>query len=128
MLVGLGAGATIPYLNLFIEGKFHISYASLGSIFAWTSLATAVTVLIQPALVKWLGQLRAVLVVQMSSLPFLAMLGFSPFICNLRSLISIWIAVDALNTKGHNICGHEHAVQHMYRPIQVHRRLCSKRI
>lgn len=91
VLVGLGAGATIPYLNIFIEGKFHISYASLGSIFAWTSLATAVTVLIQPALVRWLGQIKAVLVVQMSSLPFLAMLGFSPF---------LWMVTAALFTRG----------------------------
>lgn len=91
ILVGLGAGATIPFLNIFIEGKFDISYASLGSLFAWTSLATAVTVLIQPALVRSLGQLRAVLVVQVSSLPFLAMLGFSPF---------LWLVTLALFTRG----------------------------
>ena len=91
VLVGLGAGATIPFLNIFIEGKFQVSYASLGSLFAWTSLATAVTVLIQPALVRSLGQLRAVLVVQASSLPFLAMLGFSPF---------LWMVTAALFTRG----------------------------
>ena len=91
VLVGLGAGATIPFLNIFIEGKFQVSYASLGSLFAWTSLATAVTVLIQPALVRSLGQLRAVLAVQASSLPFLAMLGFSPF---------LWMVTAALFTRG----------------------------
>lgn len=91
VLVGLGAGATIPFLNLFIEGKFQVSYASLGSLFAWTSLATAVTVLIQPALVRWLGQLRAVLLVQLSSLPFLAVLGFAPY---------LWLVTLALFTRG----------------------------
>mgnify|MGYP002653909397 CR=1 FL=1 len=46
ILVGLGAGATIPFLNVFIEWKFNIDYASLGSLFAWTSLATAATALL----------------------------------------------------------------------------------
>ncbi|WP_045233441.1 MFS transporter [Deinococcus pimensis] len=78
VLVGLGAGATIPFLNVFIEGKFHVSYASLGSLFAWTSLATAVTVLVQPWLVRRFGRVRAILIVQGSSLPFLALLGFAP--------------------------------------------------
>lgn len=78
-LVGLGAGATIPYLNLFIEAKFNIDYASMGSLFGWTSLATATTVLIQPWIVRKLGQIRAILAVQLASLPFLVILGFAPW-------------------------------------------------
>lgn len=78
ILVGLGAGATIPYLNLFIEAKFSINYSQLGSLFGWTSLATAATVLIQPRLVRRMGQIRAVVAVQTASLPFLFLLGFSP--------------------------------------------------
>ncbi|WP_043816716.1 MFS transporter [Deinococcus maricopensis] len=91
VLVGLGAGATIPFLNVFIEGKFQVSYASLGTLFAWTSLATAVTALVQPWLVRRLGQIRAVLVVQASSLPFLALLGFAP---------ELWMVSVALFTRG----------------------------
>ncbi|EYB66493.1 major facilitator superfamily transporter [Deinococcus phoenicis] len=91
VLVGLGAGATIPFLNVFIEGKFHVNYASLGTLFAWTSLATAATVLVQPLLVRRLGQLPAVLVVQAASLPFLAVLGFAP---------QLWMVSAALFTRG----------------------------
>ncbi|UQN07310.1 MFS transporter [Deinococcus sp. QL22] len=91
VLVGLGAGATIPFLNVFIEGKFNISYASLGTLFAWASLATAATALIQPWVVRRLGPLRAVLVVQASSLPFLALLGFAP---------ELWMVTVALFTRG----------------------------
>lgn len=91
ILVGLGAGATIPFLNVFIEGKFQISYAGLGTLFAWTSLATAATALLQPLLVRRLGPLQAVLVVQASSLPFLAVLGFAP---------SLWLVTAALFTRG----------------------------
>ncbi|RJF72389.1 MFS transporter [Deinococcus cavernae] len=91
VLVGLGAGATIPFLNVFIEGKFDVDYASLGSLFAWTSLATAATALLQPLLVKKMGQIQAVLVVQASSLPFLAMLGFAP---------QLWMVTAAMFTRG----------------------------
>ncbi len=91
MLVGLGAGATIPFLNVFIEGKFRIDYASLGQLFAWASLATAATALLQPLLVRRLGQLQVVLLVQASSLPFLALLGFAPH---------LWMVTLALFTRG----------------------------
>ena len=87
LLVGLGAGATIPFLNVFIEGKFGVSYASLGALFAWTSLATAATVLLQPWLVSRFGRLTAILIVQAGSLPFLAMLGFAP------SLVLVTVAM-----------------------------------
>ncbi|ADY26485.1 major facilitator superfamily MFS_1 [Deinococcus proteolyticus MRP] len=91
VFVGLGAGATIPFLNVYIEGRFGISYASLGTLFAWTSLATAVTVLIQPWLVRRLGQLGTVLAVQASSLPFLVLLGFAPY---------LWMVTLALFMRG----------------------------
>lgn len=91
VLVGLGAGATIPFLNVFIEGKFHTDYASLGNLFAWTSLATAATALLQPLLVRKLGQIQAVLLVQASSLPFLALLGFAP---------ALWMVTAAMFTRG----------------------------
>jgi len=91
VLVGLGAGATIPFLNVFIEGKFRVDYASLGTLFAWTSLATAATALLQPLLVRRLGQLTAVLTVQAASLPFLAVLGFAPH---------LWMVAAALFTRG----------------------------
>lgn len=90
-LVGLGAGATIPFLNVFIEGKFDVSYASIGQLFAWTSLATAATVLVQPWLVGRFGRLKAILIVQGASLPFLAVLGFAP---------SLWMVTAAMFTRG----------------------------
>jgi len=77
-LLGLGAGLTIPYLNVFIEGKFHISYSSLGALFAWTSLTTAATALIQPALVRRFGEVRTVLLVQGLSLPYYGGVGIQP--------------------------------------------------
>ena len=91
MPVGIGAGLTIPYLNIFIEGKFGIDFQTLGSLFGWTSLATAATVLIQPYLVRRLGHLRTGLMVEIASLPFLALLGFSSH---------LWLVIIAMFTRG----------------------------
>lgn len=91
VLVGIGAGFTIPFINIFIESKFHVSYSSLGQLFGWTSLATAVTVLIQPYLVRKFGQINTILIVQLLSLPFLIILGFAPY---------LWLVVIAMFTRG----------------------------
>lgn len=91
VLVGIGAGLTIPFINIFIESKFKISYSSLGVLFGWTSLATAVTILIQPYLVKKFGQINTILLVQILSLPFLVVLAFAPY---------LWMVVIALFTRG----------------------------
>lgn len=79
VFVGLGAGLTIPFLNLFVAGKFGISFGNLGLLFALSSLLTAAGMLLQPLLAERLGKVRSVVVVQSLSLPFLLMMGFSPF-------------------------------------------------
>lgn len=91
VMVGFGAGMTIPYLNIFVEHKFAINYQELGAMFAWMSLATMATVMIQPALVRRFGQLKTGLMVEVASLPFLVMMAFSPY---------LWMVVIAMFTRG----------------------------
>lgn len=80
VFVGLGAGATIPFLNVFIEGKFNVNFQQIGTLFAWTSLATAAAALVQPLLVRRFGQLSTIMLVQASSLPFLFVLGYANYL------------------------------------------------
>jgi len=77
-LVSLGAGQVIPFLNLFVQGKFGLDLASLNAVFALTSLGTALAILFQPALARRVGRIGSVVLVQGASIPFLAVLGFSP--------------------------------------------------
>jgi MFS family permease len=77
-LVALGAGMTIPFMNLYVEQKFDVNFAELGQLFAWTSIATAVALLLQPVLADRVGQVKSVVMVQVASLPFLIVLGFVP--------------------------------------------------
>jgi MFS family permease len=78
-LVALGAGMTMPFMNLFVEKKFAVSFAALGQLFAWTSIATAVALLLQPVLANRVGKVTSVVIVQAASLPFLLVLGYADF-------------------------------------------------
>lgn len=78
-LVALGAGMTIPFMNLYIERKFNVSFAALGQLFAWTAVATTVALLLQPVLAAKVGKVKSVVLVQVGSLPFLLVLGYVEF-------------------------------------------------
>jgi len=77
-LISIGAGQVIPFLNVFIQGKFGLDLASLNAVFAFTSLGTVMAILAQPALARRFGQIASVVIVQAASIPFLVVLGFSP--------------------------------------------------
>jgi MFS family permease len=77
-IISIGAGQVIPFLNLFIQGKFGLEVASLNALFAVASLGTLVAVLIQPALARRFGKVGSIVLVQGLSIPFLLVLGFSP--------------------------------------------------
>ena len=80
ILISLGAGLTIPFLNLYLQGKFNLSYASVGWLFAATSLTAMAAILIQPYLARRLGKVGAIIAVQASSLPFLLALAYVPWL------------------------------------------------
>ena len=78
LLVAIGAGQVIPFLNLYIQRKFGLDLASLNAVFAITSLGTVLAILAQPRLARRFGQITSVVIVQGASIPFLVVLGFSP--------------------------------------------------
>ena len=80
LLISIGAGQVIPFLNIFIQRKFGLDLTSLNAVFAFTSLGTVAAVLAQPTLARRFGQITSVVIVQAASLPFLVVLGFSPIL------------------------------------------------
>lgn len=75
-IISLGAGLTMPFLNLYLQGKFNLDYAAVGGLFAFSALATMATMLVQPWLVQRLGKVGAIVFVQAASLPFLVILAW----------------------------------------------------
>ncbi len=78
LLISIGAGQVIPFLNLYVQEKFGLDLTSLNAVFAVTSLGTVAAILYQPRLARRFGQITSVVIVQGASIPFLVVLGFSP--------------------------------------------------
>jgi len=79
MITSLGAGLLMPFINIFFRTVHHLSDATIGSLFAWGSLAMGVGLLLAPPLADRIGKIRLVVITQALSIPFLALLGFSPW-------------------------------------------------
>ncbi len=97
-IIALGAGQIIPYLNVFIEGKFGLDLTALNFIFAITGVGTVLAMMAQPALASRFGKVGTVVLVQGVSIPFLFVLGFSPV---LWTVIIAMTVRNALMNSGH---------------------------
>jgi MFS family permease len=89
LLIPIGAGQIIPFLNLFVQGKFGLDLAALNGVFALTSIGTMLAVLYQPTLARRFGRLRSVILVQGVSIPFLLILGFSPVLWTVIAAMTV---------------------------------------
>ena len=77
LLIGTGAGLVIPYLNLYFANRFDASNSYVGLILALGSAMTVVAMLIGPRLVKQVGKVRALVIFQIASIPFLFLTAFT---------------------------------------------------
>lgn len=77
VIIGLGAGMVIPYLNLFFKTSFPLSIGKLGAVMALMPLSMAVGGFVGPYFVKKMGHIQAMILFQALSIPFLATVGFS---------------------------------------------------
>lgn len=78
LLISMGAGLVMPFMNVYFRTVHHQSDSIIGTIFAWGSAATALGMLIAPMLSDRWGKMPVVMATQGLSVPFLAILGFSP--------------------------------------------------
>jgi MFS family permease len=79
LVISLGAGLLIPFLNIFFKEIHHRSVAEVGALFSWSSLAMGIGLLLAPPLAERYGKMRLVVITQALSVPFLILLGFSPW-------------------------------------------------
>lgn len=74
----LGAGMTMPFLNVFFRLRFGVPDDLLGSLFALSSFITGCAGLVAPWLAGRLGKVRSIVVSQAASIPLLIAMGLSP--------------------------------------------------
>ncbi len=79
LITALGAGLLMPFMNLFFRVTYGRSDATIGALFAWGSLAMGIGLLAAPPLADRWGKMKLVVITQALSIPFLFLLGFSPW-------------------------------------------------
>lgn len=84
LIIGFGSGLVIPYLNLYFTDRFEISKSLVGIIVSLGQAMTAVAFMIGPLVVKKFGEVRAVVILQLTSLPFLLLTAYTE---------NLWLAV-----------------------------------
>lgn len=79
-LIAIGAGQVLPFLNLYIVGRFGLDLSTTNAVFAISALGTMIAILIQPVIARRYGKIQSVVLVQAGSIPFIVVLGFAPWI------------------------------------------------
>jgi MFS family permease len=77
VIIGFGAGLSIPYLNLYFADRFHASTVVVGNLFAMSNVVLTIGVLLAPWLVRRAGLLRTIGVTVGGSLVFLVIMAFT---------------------------------------------------
>ena len=83
LLIGFGSGLVVPYLNLYFANRFDASNSYIGLVLSLGSAMTAVAAMIGPALSRKVGKVRALILFQALSIPFLLLTAYTT---------SLWLA------------------------------------
>ncbi|MBD3400921.1 MAG: MFS transporter [Candidatus Coatesbacteria bacterium] len=76
LLIGCGAGMVIPFFNLYFKNVYGLGEAAIGILFTATNAVMVLGGLLAPVLSARVGRIRAVVLCQLLSIPFLVYLGF----------------------------------------------------
>ncbi|GAG72949.1 unnamed protein product, partial [marine sediment metagenome] len=78
LLLSLGAGSVMPFLNVFFKEHLNANVYQIGIIFALGSFITGVASFLTPFVIKRFGKVMGIGILQISSLPFLLMIALIP--------------------------------------------------
>jgi predicted MFS family arabinose efflux permease len=77
VIVGIGAGLSIPFLNLYFKDVFRTATNVIGLFYGGQQVLMIVGLLIAPVIAERIGKIRTVVLSQLVSIPFLVMLGLT---------------------------------------------------
>lgn len=109
LITSLGAGLFMPFMNVFYRNTFDASDQTIGTLFASASLAMAVGLLIAPPLADRYGKIQLVVVSQSLSIPFLILLGYSPWFGLSAAAYLVRLALMNMSTPVYQAFVMEHA-------------------
>ncbi len=94
-IISIGAALLIPYMNVFFKEKFPIPDSTLGAMFSISSVVMGLATLASPLLANRWGKIRALVLTQMLSIPFLLTIGFAPWFG--VAMVAFWIRAALMN-------------------------------
>lgn len=97
-LIGFGAGLVLPLFNMFLKRQLHATPSEVSIVMTGSQLVLAFATLLSPVLVKRLGRIRAVLITQMLSLPFLLSIALTGNIA--AAAAAYWLRNAFMNMSG----------------------------
>ncbi len=95
LVTSIGAGLVMPFMNIFFRTVHHQPDPAIGTLFAWGSLAMGIGLFLAPPLAERFGKIQVVVVTQALSVPFLIILGFSPWFW--MSALAYYVRVALMN-------------------------------
>ncbi len=78
LILSLGAGMLIPFMNVFFRYRFALPDKTIGSLFGIGALGMGIATFLAPVLADKWGKARTVVFTRTLSIPFLIILGFVP--------------------------------------------------
>ncbi len=98
LIISLGAGLLIPYLNVFFKQRFAISDSLLGFSFGVSQLGMGLATMFAPIFAERWGKVRTIVASELASLPFLLALGFVPVLP--VAIGAFWLRATLMNMGG----------------------------
>jgi MFS family permease len=98
LVTSIGAGLIMPFMNVFFREVYHQPDPVIGTMFAWGSLSMGLGLLLAPMLADRMGKIQLVVITQGLSIPFLILLGFSPWFW--LSAAAYFVRVALMNMSG----------------------------
>jgi MFS family permease len=98
LVISLGAGLLIPYLNVFFKQRFAISDTLLGLSFGVSQLGMGLATMFAPIFAERWGKVRTIVASELASLPFLLALGFVPVLP--VAIGAFWLRATLMNMGG----------------------------
>jgi predicted MFS family arabinose efflux permease len=116
MMIGLGAGLIIPFMNLYFRDRFGLDAAAIGTLYAIMQGFMVVGNLFGPAVSRRLGLVGGVVLTQLASVPFMLALGLSGWLplviasfflrstlMNMNQPLSSHFAMEVVREKDHAV-------------------------
>lgn len=77
MLIGLGAGLTIPFINLYFKDRFGVPAGTIGLYYSGAQALMMGAFLAAPVIARSFGPVRTIVAFQLTSVPFFAVLALT---------------------------------------------------